>query len=155
MNLPKVTYTEAVEMSLVTKKELTDIAKRAKDNLVQERLAKHEATKIKNALLEIDEDLTIYAWQNVRVKVESVAELTRARHALRAVLGKWNDNIGSTYVYGDEKEIEFTFMPEEEQVVSVYIEASFPMDAIPNGMLKEGCEIVSNVSTSYQVVCHR
>lgn len=158
---------EAIEQGLFTKKELTEIGTQAKRKAINDKILRQAVTDLTDFIREHKTNREIGYWGTTSLTLNyapwdkadkklALDCLKEIRALLRDYFGEWKDevyyqtvgedNIEVTYQLKDDCEIEMPFC--------VSIEINYPLDDIPAGIIKEGCQIVEETQVYRRVECN-
>lgn len=153
---------------------LGETVKRGVKSVVAERSAKEKEDRLKalkDEFKKIFADAEIESSSNwgegtehypLSMKVKHT-DLHAARRVLRVYFGSWNDMVDAVSadkVWDDKWENKIDVIVAKykgtKPINDVWyqITTEYPIDNVPKGLLKEGCEIKEEVERSFKVVCN-
>jgi len=129
---------------------ITDI----KDDIMSKQVYQQVATdEVKNyASIYPSGDSVLLYLRQAREETPA-ADIHDLRTALRNALGTWSDSIQSTYVSGETLQVTFkqkVTSRDDETPSPIEIAAYYPLDNLPEGLLKPSCKIVEKITRTIE-----
>ena len=143
----KITIKQAIELGLTTTEKLTKDATAWKLSKVNDLHATSLCNQVTDQFSDGVKELC-YSWSGYRVNISlrDHTKLHELRIALRRCLGSWTDNLDNYYINGSN-ELQATYHATMDDLpCEVVICVDYPLDEIPNGLMKPECKIVQQTT---------